>query len=160
MKIFRIVALALALAFSIPTSVYAEALVRSTRVKVSGSTKVLDGVALNATAALRTFDLDIHSTWGKAVVFIDLTRSAATTLVATPSCSPDGTTYFDYSTRSILAGASTVSSLVDTRAVSGSVTILLEYDVRSCKSFKIIFSGASGGASDLVDVYVTVVAGS
>lgn len=125
-----------------------------------GTVKLLDGVALNAAAATRTIDIDIGADWSKVVVFVDHTaNSACTTIVATPTYSPDGDTFFAYTTRSISAGASTVSALVDTFAVSGTASFALEYDVRAAKSLKLVFSGASCGGSDTVDVYVSVVAG-
>lgn len=124
-----------------------------------GTFKILDGVALNATEGARTIDVDIQAAWSKVVVFVDFSRTAATDIIATPTYSPDGVVYFSYTSRSITSGASTVSPLVDTYPTAADASFALEYDVRTAKKLKIIFSGTSAGGSDLVDVYISVVAG-
>jgi len=148
-----------------PVGAYAASAPRTnvTRLKAGSSFKLLDGIALNATASTRTIDVEIgpsRAEWAKVSVIVDYTYTAATTVVATPTCSQDGTLYASFTSRSISSGAAAVSPLVDTYTTGGAnATYILEYDVRSCKNFKIVFSGASAGASDLVDVYAAVIVG-
>lgn len=127
----------------------------------------LSGVALNATAATRTltasFDwqktnLAPYTKWRVSVFY---TYSAATTVTAVFSCSQDGTNYASLTSRSISAGASTVSIVTDTYTTSAaSADIMLEYDIQGCRKGKIVFGGASAGSGDLVTVdWVAVVGG-
>ncbi|MEM6533888.1 MAG: hypothetical protein AAF654_14805 [Myxococcota bacterium] len=121
--------------------------------------RVLDNVALNATAADRTVTVRSSQSWAKALVFVDLTRAAATSLDATFLCSPDGTTFFKRQSQAISGGTSTLSDFTYTKAVTGSEAIYIESDVRGCQEWRMVFSGTSAGGSDLVDVYVTLVTG-
>lgn len=126
----------------------------------SASQKVLDAVALNASAATRTFALDVQS-MSKLLVWVDFTYAAATTVVLTPSASPNGgTLYGRVTSTAVAAGAGTVSLYTDTYTTgAASAIFLVEYDVRGMDYFKVVFSGASAGASDLVTVYCTGVCG-
>lgn len=127
----------------------------------------LSGVALNATAATRTvtgvFDAKAaapspYTKWRVSVFF---TYAAATTVTAVFSCSTDGTNYASLTSRSISAGASTVSIVTDTYTTgAASADIMLEYDIQGCRKAKVLLGGASAGASDLVTVdWVAVVGG-
>lgn len=126
----------------------------------------LSGVALNAAAALRTvtasFDIKPgtpapYTKWRVSVFF---TYGAATTLTSVFSCSQDGTNYASLTSRSISAGASTVSIVTDTYTTGGaSADIMLEYDIQGCRKAKVVLGGASAGASDLVTVDWTAIVG-
>jgi uncharacterized protein with beta-barrel porin domain len=122
---------------------------------------VLEGVALNATAATRTLTVqvsDVRKTakdgYRKLIVVVKHTYSAATTLTATPTCSMDGgTTYASETSTSISAGAGTVSVYSDTYTTGAANSVLrLVYDVSGCTNYKVLFGGASGGAGDLINV--------
>lgn len=118
----------------------------------AGSVTLLDDVALNATAATRTITLNTFGL-SKVCVLVFYTYAAATTLVATPSVSADGTNYASVTSRNITAGSSTVSVFADTYTTGAAdADLALEFDVTGKVSLKVVFSGASAGASDLIDV--------
>jgi hypothetical protein len=119
----------------------------------AASCKLLDGVALNAVAASRTFTLATVG-FGKVTVQANLTRTAATDLRLTCTASLDeGASYGSVTSTSIAAGTGTVSAYVDVFAVSGSANVLLEYDVRTYDKLRCVVSGTSGGANDLITIY-------
>lgn len=129
---------------------------------------LLEAVALNATAATRTITVPISQVQSRAgegfeklVVGVEFTYAAASTVVLTPTCSMDGgSTYFSETSTAIAAGAGTVSLYTDTYTTGGaSASFRLVYDVSSCTHYKIVFSGASAGATDLVDVQAALVVG-
>lgn len=131
-------------------------LVRSVNfVSATGATELLDGVALNAAAASRTLTLDLKKQYSKLLVVVNLTRSAATDLSVTPSLSLDGVVYAQF----VLNSAGTLTNYAPVKAVSGNDVIPFEFDVRGLESIKMVFAGTSGGGSDLIDVYVTGIAG-
>lgn len=119
----------------------------------------LAGVALNASAATRTVTGTFQqnaanvSPYTKWRVLVFFTYAAATTVTAVFSCSEDGTNYASLTSRSITAGASTVSILTDTYTTGGaSADFALEYDIAGCRKAKVVLGGASAGATDLVTV--------
>lgn len=128
---------------------------------------LLDGVALNATAATRTITLltadgvqaDNAPGYTKLRVQVDYTWTAASTVTLTPTCSQDGTNYAAPTTRSCSSGTCTLYPQVDSRPVTASENFTVEYDIRGCRSFKVLFGGASAGASDLVTVMATAIVG-
>lgn len=128
---------------------------------------LLEGVALNATAATRTITLNIGDANGfkaeeftKIRVSVFFTWAAATTVTAQFSCAEDGTNYARLTTRSCSSGTCTVSLQSDSYATGGaSADFSLEYDVRGCQKVKILFGGAGAGATDLVNVQATAIAG-
>lgn len=127
----------------------------------------LSGVALNASAGTRTltasfdYKAGVPAPFTKWRVSVFYTYSAATTVTAVFSCAQDGTNYASLTSRSIAAGASTVSIVTDTYTTSGaSADLMLEYDIQGCAKAKIVFGGASAGAGDLITVdWVAVVGG-
>lgn len=127
----------------------------------------LSAVALNASAGTRTVTATFDyvptnpapfTKWRVSVFF---TYNAATTVTGVFSCSQDGTNYASLTSRSIAAGASTVSIVTDTYTTGGaSADFMLEYDIQGCRKAKLVLGGASAGASDLVTVdWVAVVGG-
>ncbi len=116
----------------------------------------LEGVALNATEATRTVTVELGGRWDKLRLALFLSRTAATSVVVTPSVSLDGTNFAPMTSRSISGGASTVSELVETKSVSGDDEFHLEYDVKGLESVKFVLSGASAGGSDLIDAQLTL----
>lgn len=122
---------------------------------------LLEGVALNATAADRTITLNMcdigpgkdGECWTKLRIGIFYTYSAATTVTAQATCSIDGTNYARITSRSISGGAGTVSLFTDTYTTgAASANFTLEYGVELCQKVQIVFGGASADASDLVNV--------
>jgi hypothetical protein len=108
----------------------------------------LSNVSLNAT---QTLTIPIQKSWAKVRVGVAYTYSAATTVVATPSCQQStGGTYYQKTTRACTAGACAVTKQVDTYTTAGaSANIELEYDVRGCLNFKVVFTaGGSPAAAD------------
>lgn len=118
----------------------------------TASYKALSQVALNAAAGSRTVTWNVQDA-NKVGVTVELTaQSAATSLVVTPSISRDmGTTYAQMHSIS----GSTLTALAPTKAVSGVDEITCELDVSTADYLKIVVSGASGGAGDIVDVYIS-----
>ena len=110
---------------------------------------VLEGVALNAAAATRTAEINCE---GYSVLrfFVFFTHSAASDVSVTPTATLDGTNYAPLQSRSIVAGAATLSDLVDTKTVTGDDQFWVDYDVRGLTTIKLAMSGTSAGASDLV----------
>ena len=138
---------------------------------VSTVTTSLTGVALNAAAATRTITANLtqHGTivsgsrplYSKMTVTVAYTYSAATTVTAQFSCSMDGTTYGRRTSTSTSAGASTIYAETGTYTTgAASIDLNLEYDVRGCKSVKVVLGGAGAGAGDLVTATWVAVAGS
>ncbi len=128
----------------------------------------LDGVALNATAALRTITVNLthngtatgNAAYSKILLGVAHTFSTATTITVLWTCSLDGTNYMTKTSRAIAAGAGTVSLFLDTYPTgSASTSPLFELDVRGCKAVKMLLGGASAGVGDLVDAYVTAIVG-
>jgi len=135
---------------------------RSYRNSASANTfNILEGVALNATEATRTVTVELAGRYSHARVGVSFTWAAASTVVLTPYCSQDnGTSYLPVTARSVTAGAGAISPLVDTYTTSGaSADFSIEYGVSGCTHFRIVFSGASGGASDLIGVQLSATVG-
>lgn len=137
--------------------------------RVGGTTKqykVLDSVALNAADASRTFSLDV-SGYSSLSVQVDLTRTAATDLQLTCSVSLNGGVSFgSLTSTSVSSGTGTISVFHDvctigagSTCLTGTGNIVLDYDVRKYDAFKCVVSGTSGGANDIVNVYVVAAVG-
>jgi len=150
---------AILLAFPVPSFAQKAPTTNAVRLQVGGAFNLLDAVALNATEATRTITVTTNRAFSKLSVVSFLDRTAATDLQIAVFCSLDGTTYGSKQTRSIAAGTATLSNFTDSKAVSADVTIETEYEIKACESVKLIYSGTSGGASDLVTVQATGVAG-
>lgn len=121
--------------------------------------KALAAIALNATAATRTVRARVAGL-SEILVSVVLTQSAATNVTIAPSLSQDGgTTYARATTQSVAAdGTITVAPATYTRAVSGSENFAVSIAVAGADYVELVFAGASAGANDKVDVYVTGVA--
>lgn len=136
-------------------------------VSSTGSQNILDDVALNVTAASRTITLELGPEqlnkpwaggWEKLRVGVFFTWAAASTVTAQFTCTKDGTNYTRLTTRSCSAGTCTVYLATDSYTTGGaSANFELEYDVRGCRKVKVLFDGASAGATDFVDVQATAV---
>lgn len=120
---------------------------------------LLDDIALNATAADRTITLTLDRKYAKVVIGIDFEHNAATTVTATPTVSYDGSVFFSKTTKSCASGTCTVYQRTDSNPVSGDEEFELEFDVRGLEKLKIVFAGASAGASDTIDVQAVAVVG-
>ncbi len=119
---------------------------------------MLEGVALNAAAGTRTMTLKLQKAWRKVKVNVFYTYSAATAVTVTMSCSIDGTNYGTVQSRSISAGSSTVSDVVDSKTSgAASQSYQLEYDVEGCENAKWVFGGTSAGGGDLVSVQAVAI---
>ena len=120
----------------------------------TGACKVLDGVAANASAALRTFVL---KTYGYSVVGVQVnyTRSSGTALVLTCTGSRDGgVTYGEIDSVNISAGVGTMSPFYLTKTTSTTGNYNFDgLDVRRFDYVSCILAVTSGGTSDLADVY-------
>ena len=136
---------------------------------VSKASTGLSAVALNAAAATRTMTATLthdstatgRPVYSKLLATVAYTYSAATTVTAQFSCSLDGTTYGRRTSTSTAAGATTISAETGTYTTNAAdATLNLEYDVRGCKAVQVLFGGADAGASDLITVTWTAVAGS
>ncbi len=127
---------------------------------------VLSGVALNASAGTRTITANLYAgnapraEYSKARLIIAYTWAAASTVTIAFSCSADGTNYGPVMARNISSGTATISVLTDSYTTGGaSATLGPEYDVRGCLKGKWVLGGAGAGASDLVTVDLSLVAG-
>jgi hypothetical protein len=165
---FRVLALVLLLPSTALAWAPAAQVQRLTKDSSTNDFNLLEGVALNATAALRTITVPIAQAkaatgegYEKLVVVVDFTYNAATTVVLTPTCSIDGgSTYASETSTAITAGAGSVSIYADTYTTgAASAVFRVVYDVAGCTHYKIVFSGASAGASDLVDVQAALTVG-
>jgi hypothetical protein len=150
---------AILLAFPLPSFAQKAPTTNAVRLSINGSFKLLDAVALNAAEATRTITVTTGRNFSKLAVVSDLDHTAATDLTIQFFCSLDGVVFGRLQSRSISAGTATLSNFTDSKVISASATILTEYDVRACESVRLIYAGASGGASDLLTVYATGVAG-
>jgi hypothetical protein len=121
--------------------------------------KVLDGAALNAAAASRTFTLDVS---GMSVVSIqiDLTRTAATDLQLTCLASLNGgVSYGEISSTSVSGGTGTMTAYHDVFPLSANHNLIFDYYVGTKDNLKCTVSGTSGGANDTIDVYAVSAVG-
>jgi hypothetical protein len=113
--------------------------------------KALSQVELNASEASRTITVDVRDVNTLAVKVNMTARSAATSLVITPTASLDeGVTYLAMCTTAAAAAQD-----VRTFSISTAGGFVTQFDVKSYDFVKLVISGASGGASDVVDAYVS-----
>jgi len=121
---------------------------------------ILEAVALNAAEATRTITIVPRRDWAKLRVWVFYTYSAATTVTTAMSCSLDTSQFGTPQTRAVTAGASTLSDLVDTKTTSAAdQDYFFDFDVRGCRTVKLVFGGASADGSDLVNVQVAAITG-
>lgn len=125
----------------------------------SGSHSLLSGVALNAATGLRTLDLKLGlatspGSFEFVAIAVDYTYSAATTVTATCYGSLDGgLTYRALQSSSITAGVDTLSDYVAVKTTgAASKSYLFTLTVDGCTDLRVVFSGASAGAGDLITV--------
>jgi hypothetical protein len=115
----------------------------------SDSCKLLNAVAANANASLRTVKLKVDGL-AKVTLQVNFVRVAGTNVTSTCTASLDGgKTYASLSSSAITAGASTVSPLVDTWTTSATGNIVFEYDTRSYDYLKCVLASASGTTDTL-----------
>lgn len=128
----------------------------------------LDGVALNAAAASRTATINTRRLWGKLVFTLDYTYSAATAVTVTMTCDIGGGAYGSLTARTTGTTTMYTRAVTDTvcdndgatdAPACASATLNLEYDVRACDNVKLLVGSTAGGASDLIDGYVSLVVG-
>lgn len=113
---------------------------------------ILDGVALNATPATRTMTVTSNGKWDKLKLGIIYTRSNASAITVTFTCSyGSGRTKLQPTSRSITDGASTSNLLTDSIPVTGDVNAQLEFDVFGCYDISFLLGGTGADGSDLVD---------
>lgn len=112
---------------------------------------------MNASEAGRTVTQELDGRASKICVTVFHTNSAATALTVTPSVTYDGTNYASITSQSISGGASTVSPLVQTFAVSGNDEFATSFEVEGAYGIKLVFGSTSGGASDSIDVQLAIV---
>jgi hypothetical protein len=120
------------------------------------SIEVLDDVALNATEALRTGQVNFGRFKPRfASIHARLTRDSATTFVATCYETIDGTNWLQVQSRNIADGTGTISDFADSKSVSGDDELNLNYELSpGISGFRVVLSGASGGASDLASATI------
>lgn len=129
-----------------------------TTVGTTCTTPILDGIALNATASARTVVVPLYKKFNKVLVTTELTQDSATTLDIAVTMTQNGSGEASIQAGSISSGTRTLSTFVDQRPnVSESIDIETEYGVAGYDSITFVWSGTSGGASDLIDVYITAV---
>jgi hypothetical protein len=116
----------------------------------------IEDIAANAGTAALTFDVDVtdYSWFGCGVA---LTRTAATTLTATPYKSYDGgTTFQQMQSVSIATGVGTESPYSLTKTVAGDNTLAIDIDTNACTDVRIVISTVAGGANDIINAYVCI----
>ena len=125
---------------------------------VTASNVAMDDVSATASAASRTFVLDIAPKGvSTATVWIDVTEAGTiTAVVLTCSGSPNaGTMYGQKTSTSVAAGTGTVTAYADTYALTASGVLMLEFDVRKFDFFKCLVGITGGAAADTFDVHAT-----
>lgn len=121
--------------------------------------KILNAVAANANASLRTFVLPVAG-YSKATIQVNLTRSAATDIQLACTASLDGgATYATITSTSILAGVGTMTAYHDVYATTSTGNVLFEYDTRTYDSMTCVWSSTSGGSNDKATVYAGAAVG-
>lgn len=124
----------------------------------TGSAKLLDAVAGNASAASRTITIPIEDGWTEVALQIDTTRVAHTAITVTATCSLNGgVTYGNInSVEGAGSGAYDVFSATWTKASTASTSELFNFGVGLCDSMKFVVGLTTGGASDFLTAYVKV----
>lgn len=128
----------------------------------AGSSKLLNQIALNATAADRTVTLQISgggatnggSGWSNVHWQVDATRAAYTALtMACTTSINSGTSYANMNSLAVVSGTGTLSTFTWIKPTSSSTNEGIDMDVSLFDTVKCVFGGTSAGATDLVDVY-------
>ena len=119
----------------------------------------LTGVALNAAAATRTITVTPAQQWGRVLLTVNYTYSAATTVTITPTCT-DNTAL---TKGSVVAGTLSAGVITDVALSrswttgAASANFQWSFDVAGQASCAFVLSGASAGAGDLVTVSASLV---
>jgi hypothetical protein len=118
---------------------------------------VLSAVALNGAAATRTAEITLNKRFTRITLTQAYTYSAATSVTLTPSKSIDGgTTYGQYTSKSISDGVATVSAYTEVVTGTSSWAYETTLDVEGVDKLKIVYSGGgTPGAGDLLTVKAT-----
>lgn len=124
----------------------------------SGSEKLLDAVAGNASAATRTITIPIQAGWTDLVLQVDTTRTAHEAIVVTASCSINhGVSYGNInSIESAGNGAYDVYSATWTKAATASTSETFNFGIYGCDHMKLVVALTTGGAADFMTAYVKV----
>jgi hypothetical protein len=125
---------------------------------------LLEGAALNGAAATLTVTLDLGNAtepgWYSALkVSAFYTYSAATDIRLTHYCSFDGTNFAQMTSRSVASGAGSVHLFYDVFDDAASSDFMVVVDVKGCIKYKVIASGTSADAGDLLDLQAVAIAG-
>jgi hypothetical protein len=117
--------------------------------------KLLDAVASNAAAALRTFTIDVTG-WVQVSLQVDYVWAAGTDVTVTCSTSNNqGTSYAPITSTAVAAGVGTVTPYVDHFAVTASANFSLAFDIRSQDKFRCVVAVTGGAAGDTITVYAS-----
>jgi len=122
---------------------------------------LINGIALNATASTRTFEVTEQEVQGYGLldVYINHTNSAATDVQMDCNASNDaGATDFAIQSCSITAGVCTSTDANWTKAVAASDTWVWRIDILGFPRVNCVFSGTSAGGSDTVTVTAIAIA--
>lgn len=124
----------------------------------TGSEKLLDAVAGNASAATRTITITIEDGWTDLGLQVDATRNAYTAITLTATCSKNhGTTYGNVNTvEPAGSGALSVFTATWTKTTSSTTNETFDLDASKCDHIKLVVGLTGGGASDAMDAYVKV----
>lgn len=122
-------------------------------VNATGGRRLIDGAALNASAALRTVTILVSGNWGGIRLSVELTHSAATDLQATIGYRlRENGPLVTRQVGDISSGTVTLSDMTLSKSVSDDVDIAIELDCAGVYEYVLVFSGTSGGASDTIVV--------
>jgi hypothetical protein len=126
----------------------------------TGSQNLINVAPLDGAAGTRTITLTTGKRFSTILVTVIFDGTGTSTAItATPTCSQDGTNFASVTSRAIAAGVGTVSPFTDVRTTSVTENYLLDYDVRGCEKYKIVFSGTTPSAADLLTVQAVAVVG-
>lgn len=120
----------------------------------------LEGVALNASAGLRTVNIKLFKSWRKIKIAVFLTRSAATTVTCALTESYDGVNYVIPQTTDYGLDPNTLTNVAYSKPVSASINLSWMVDVEGVENLNLVFAGASAAGGDLVNVQIIGVIGS
>jgi len=123
----------------------------------SNKDKILEQVAANGAAGLRTLEFQIPRNAKKLRLAVVLTaQNAGSAVVLTPTGAIDGVTFTNWTSMSTAAGVGTLSPFSATDAVTGVDSTTIEVDVTGLKKLKVVVAVTSGDGGDLFDAYASV----
>lgn len=124
---------------------------------ITGVGTLLSGVALNASAATRTFDLALANEFtgfGILTVYVNYTNSAATDVQMSCTSKPSSTvSAATLQSCAVSAGTCTSTDAGWNNSVSGDEVFVWRVDINNYPgTLSCVFSGTSAGAGDLITV--------